>query len=734
MFVFPWDWAVQLVVAAVAAALALLVLRADPRKPANQFFALFMLLIAGNFLADFVAKGFDLGGDVRTQHLLERVAYQFLLFDPAAMVYFAMLYPRRDPRLDRPLVLGLIAAPTLLLTALHLVVPGVFVEPPGSGEGSLGGLRPWFRGLVELYLACFYLASFTLLLRHFAREDSPIFRSQFTLFLAGFGVAILPRISLAAEQSPLSPLLSHPWNIVARVTPPVALFAAYWIYARRLVPPARLPEMRRPFALMGVMVGLTVAVLVLASLDLGAVLPAANFMSRLTYSFRWIIFGSVVGYALLRYQVFDVELRTKRWTRRAAALAGFGAAALLAGLLVASVAPGNTLALAGSEAVLLAAFALPILRSADRLASKVFPGASQDSDYLYARKVEVYRANLEEALADGVIDPSEAAFLADLRRSLGISDREHLVIEHMVRARTRGVGPERLEPGKVVLGKYEVLKPLSAGAFGRATLARDRSLDRTVVLKELLPVWRGDPRMRDTLLAEARTAARLNHPHIVTVHEVERVGDEVFIVMEYCEGGSLEELLGRRGALSPEEVARLGGEMLDGIAAAHAKGVVHRDLKPSNLLLGADGRLKVADFGIARTLDRDTALRLSVTGSQPGTVAYMSPEQVEGKAVDARSDLYSAAVVLYRMATGKHYLDLRGAGDFEARRRILEAYPRLPAKGLPPWMSEFLARGLAKRPEQRFQSAEEMKRALLEPSQAPPLGVRGSTTRRVRRP
>lgn len=264
-----------------------------------------------------------------------------------------------------------------------------------------------------------------------------------------------------------------------------------------------------------------------------------------------------------------------------------------------------------------------------------------------------------------------------------------------------------LEPGKVVFGRYQIDKPLSAGGFGRAVLAKDRLLDRPVVIKELLPEWRRDAELRLALVKEARAAGSLAHPNIVTVYDVARAGEDYFMIMEYVERGSLEALLKARGKLAPAEALRIASEILAGLRAVHERGIIHRDIKPANVLLARDGSAKLSDFGVA---SRSEDLELT-THRQAGTIAYMPPEQILGDPVDARSDLYAVGALLYRMLVGGRYLP--GQTTEEFRRAVLDKEPLLPVAGLPPSLNDLLRKALRKAKEERYQSADEMRRAVL---------------------
>jgi len=210
------------------------------------------------------------------------------------------------------------------------------------------------------------------------------------------------------------------------------------------------------------------------------------------------------------------------------------------------------------------------------------------------------------------------------------------------------------------IGAYEILTWLDAGGMGDVYRARDKKLGRDVAIKTL-PGWvAADPDRLARFEREARVLAALNHPHICTVHDLGREGDLEYLVMEYIDGETLAARV-QKGPLSLGEVLRHAGEIADALAAAHARGVIHRDVKPANIMITTDGRVKMLDFGLAKlvnpiaTADSPTLPLTSATDTDVvlGTVAYTSPEQAEGRSVDARSDVFSFGAVFYEMLAGR---------------------------------------------------------------------------------
>ncbi|MEA3342474.1 MAG: serine/threonine-protein kinase, partial [Chloroflexota bacterium] len=209
------------------------------------------------------------------------------------------------------------------------------------------------------------------------------------------------------------------------------------------------------------------------------------------------------------------------------------------------------------------------------------------------------------------------------------------------------------------LFEYQIKRVLGQGAFGVVYLAHDTLLDRSVAVKELTVTRQTDEMAFKRFLQEARAAGGLNSPHIVTVHALKVVGPEVYLVTEYLAGGSLRDLMEKRSPLPVKEAVRIAADVCEGLAAAHARGIIHRDIKPENILLTENGRAKVGDFGIAHVPRGAGGTSLTQVDSQPRTLLYMSPEQIQGQPVDGRSDVYQVGALLYEMLAGRHYVDFQ---------------------------------------------------------------------------
>jgi len=273
------------------------------------------------------------------------------------------------------------------------------------------------------------------------------------------------------------------------------------------------------------------------------------------------------------------------------------------------------------------------------------------------------------------------------------------------------------------LGHYTILRSLGKGGMGEVYLAEDTKLGRRVALKVLPPEVAADPERRTRFEREARAVAALNHPNIVTVHSVEEADGIDFITMELVDGKTLTELLPKRG-FAPRRLLEIANPLADAVSCAHRSGITHRDLKPDNIMIDDEGRLKVLDFGLSKVHRPDTADGVTEAptaaletgeGKILGTVAYMSPEQAEGKPVDSRTDIFSLGTVLYEMATGEQ--PFRGDTSMSTISSILKDEPTPVCeinRTLPHHLGRIIRRCLAKDPDRRYQTALDLRNDLEE--------------------
>ncbi|MGH9254837.1 MAG: protein kinase domain-containing protein [Vicinamibacterales bacterium] len=277
----------------------------------------------------------------------------------------------------------------------------------------------------------------------------------------------------------------------------------------------------------------------------------------------------------------------------------------------------------------------------------------------------------------------------------------------------RGVAVDKATVDPLVgttVAQYEIVARLGGGGMGVVYAARDTRLGRRVALKFLPPQWSHDENAKQRFIREAQAASATDHPNICTIHDISTAADgQLFIVMAHYEGETLKQRLDR-GPVEVDEAIDIAAQVAEGLAKAHAQGVVHRDIKPGNLMLTDDG-VKILDFGLAKLAD--SRLKLTLEGSTLGTVAYMSPEQVRGEEADGRSDVWAVGVVLYEMLTG----DVPFKGGYpEAIAHAIKTDPPAPIRAAVPEVSEGLEqlvfRALHKDPNVRHQTARDLARAL----------------------
>jgi hypothetical protein len=328
--------------------------------------------------------------------------------------------------------------------------------------------------------------------------------------------------------------------------------------------------------------------------------------------------------------------------------------------------------------------------------------------------------------AAAALDPSERAALLDAE--CGDDAALRAEVESLLQA-DAAAGPFLNRPAAVAaglvsedppltpgtrVGDYRIEREIGRGGMGVVYLAEDEHLARKVAIKVLPPAFTRDRRRRDRLRLEARAAAALSHPGIATVYALLEIDDRLYLVCEFVRGETLRAEIGR-GLPSAETVIDIGVQVADALAAAHAAGVVHRDLKPDNVIRDETGRVRILDFGVAYI---DPAARLPIqrltdAGFLIGTPAYMSPEQLEGAEVDARSDIFGLGVLLYELASGRQPFETTTPASTAAR--VLMAVPvslRDVNPAMPAPLEAIIFRCLEKAKEDRYQSAGDVERDL----------------------
>jgi eukaryotic-like serine/threonine-protein kinase len=301
------------------------------------------------------------------------------------------------------------------------------------------------------------------------------------------------------------------------------------------------------------------------------------------------------------------------------------------------------------------------------------------------------------------------------------------------------------------ISHYEIVEKLGEGGMGVVYKAHDTHLDRFVAIKVLPPEKVADAERKRRFVQEAKSASALNHPNIITIHDIASDDGLDYIAMEYVPGKPLNQVIARRG-LPLAEALKYAVQIASALAAAHAAGIIHRDLKPANVMVSGaperSGFIKVLDFGLAKLTDKSDSSDREFTqsvqqddtpasgeGSIVGTVSYMSPEQAEGKKVDARSDTFSFGSLLYEMVTGRRAF--QGESTLSTLSAVLREEPK-PAsqivEGLPRELERIIARCLRKNPERRFQTMADLKVALEELKEESDSGTLSAAPTRQQRP
>jgi serine/threonine-protein kinase len=264
------------------------------------------------------------------------------------------------------------------------------------------------------------------------------------------------------------------------------------------------------------------------------------------------------------------------------------------------------------------------------------------------------------------------------------------------------------------ISRYEIVRELGRGAMGVVYHATDPNIGRPVAIKTIrlndVPNPQEQAKLRERLFREARSAGMLSHPGIVVIYDVGQQNETAYIAMEFVDGPTLDHLLSDARALSPEQLFSILGQTAAALDYAHQKGIVHRDIKPANIMIAGDGTVKIADFGIAKIAASE---QFTMTGTIVGTPHYMSPEQVQGKPVDGRSDQFSLAVIAFEMLTGEK--PYTGEHLTTVVYKIVAEEPPSPRRLNPtlgPQIENVLQRALQKKPEQRYSTCQELVQAL----------------------
>lgn len=635
-----------------------------------------------------------------------RVFFDFDRLTTLLILYLALAYPRRPRWARRPLVLpslfAVMAATVYVPHAANLPFQGfVLFPPPGCLDPCVGVNLRWVWtyhlsnvGFVVLLLRWAYLLP---------RTTSPTELAQFRLLFAAFAIRAVHVELLVYRAGPLGLLvdwdpyvLANPWYGLYLVRGTVTLLAVMGAILLLLHHRRRLPSDRRravDFVLAWILVGGIEFVL---QQDLPLFGRGADyslyFYSPLLNLDVLIVRPILVAYAMLRYDFLG------SWARRAPAtltLAGVLAAiGYTSGLL--PTLQSTIGQVPGTWAAILVGL---ILGAITALILQTYVLAPQRG------AAERYVALLEDAYRNRPPGTGTRVILQADRKRLGIPEPEADALEQAVASRWDGA-PLWL-PGQRIAGRYDLQRVLGTGGSGEALLADDLVTGEAVVLKR---TRRLGPQERKAALAEAYALTKLSHPNLVPLLRTEIVDSEPVLVLAYMPGGSLASRLAA-GRLPRDVALRALDDLLGALEVVHHAGFVHGDVKPSNVLFDADGRARLADFGLARPMvpaGRIVADATPTTGPG-GTVRYLAPEQVRGGAPTTKSDLYAAAVVALECLTGHHPVP-PGLPDYEQRRRIAEARVEVPdSLGR---LADVLRHATEPDPTQRIDSAAAFRKGL----------------------
>jgi len=283
------------------------------------------------------------------------------------------------------------------------------------------------------------------------------------------------------------------------------------------------------------------------------------------------------------------------------------------------------------------------------------------------------------------------------------------------------------------LGTYRLIEQIGAGGMGEVWRAEDTKLLRQVAIKILPAQLAADAEWKERFLREARTVAQLNHPSIATIYSIDQQGDTLFIAMELIEGEALSNMIAR-GPMLPADAVRVAAHVAEGLDEAHAKGIIHRDIKPENILVSKKV-VKVLDFGIAKQIGGTADPALTQGGMVMGTPHYMSPEQALGRAIDARTDIFSLGVVLYEMLSGQK--PFTGEASTQILLQIVMSEPRDIAQaafGITPALASIVRRCMQKQPDERYANCDELRKALADCLKEDPSRARKSQVPTISQP
>jgi protein kinase-like protein len=645
-----------------------------------------------------------------------------------SLLFLHLVVPQAARRRARLGILAAAGAFTLVLFAASIALPSLLASGVRGPAGNYVGDTPQFlpHTFVTLgyavqvgavVLAGRAVASTTLTLLQ--RRRAALIGLAFGLLIANAG---LLRIAVAVHA--LSGALAGDW-LANEPTANVAWLAGAVVAAAGFGAFAwTFPRLAATFEGLGRRAFLGVGSLALLS-GIFATLPtlyviATGAFYPGNYSVRFLMVAGSAGclaLALVRYGLAGFGEPTQRRVAMLSQVALLAMLVLLPAGVALAWAGAGTAGLAAGLLMALGALTLapaPLRAVAESLSRLVLVSSTDPATA--AERARRYTAELERLRALGRLPGAADPGLAALRKDLGMQDRDHDMLAALL--------PDPARPREPpLLGRYRVERELGRGAFGTALLATDAATAERVVLKRFHAAG-----VEHLALAEARALTAVRHPRIVPLLAVERLGDEVFLVLAYAERGTVQQLLDREGPLGRARALAVVRDVLEGLDALHGAGLSHGDVKLSNILLDAGNRAMLGDLGSAKAHARPDA-DLTLTSSPVlGSYATLAPEVLRGGRRSKEADIYAAGAVLYQMLTGRHYIDLDGKDTLAIAEAILHDAPRLPDRRVPSDVASVVARALAKDPGQRFHSAAAMQ-AALEGGQA---ARRGPATRETR--
>lgn len=646
--------------AAVASAtFALILLIGAPRPPARWLLAFFLLLIAGNQATETLRS---VSSDADARVLWLRAGAVFAALDPAILLYLVAVLAGHPRLRSTGCVIASFSTAGLLAFAFALA--------PATGEDAAS-----FRvltGALTTFTAVAYTIGTLALLRTLGLRHE----KQWGALALAMSVATVPvwtrvptDIQLALQAAGAGLLLVTPWLDLAREISGVTAVVVIFLAAR----PVDLRARRR---LMSVLLSALALSLIIdahsiyrAATGIDAPSSGMFLLGRLGAALRWLMFATLVSIVVLR----EGELDVPAGARRAGARVFLAVMAVGAGGAIAFVLPSlfGAAPLRLDPQVLLVLAAILLLSQGfrdliDKAASLLYGTPRRGTP---EERHAAYRAAVVAALENGRSLEHDVA-LRRLRDDLSMDER----LAQVIHEAAVSSAPISLREGAFLMGRYRTGRQIGRGGHGRVFLAHDERLGRDVVVKE---VAMGSDTHGD-LVAEARAAAAVQHPNVISIYDAIHRPGFVLLIQEYAPGGSLESNVRFDGPLDLDAGNRMISEVLTGLKALHAAGVVHGDIKPSNVLVGSDGAYKVADFGIS-VRPAGATLRGEALPLPSGTPGSMAPEQLEGAIASTRSDVYAVGLL--------------------ARRTI---------RGLPPSLARIVDRATRREPSERFADAGEM--------------------------